>query len=32
MVTPRYRVARISADVVELIDVLDNSTRRLALR
>jgi len=31
-VTPRYRVARISADVVELIDVNDNSVRRLALR
>jgi Tfp pilus assembly protein PilP len=31
-VTPRYRVARISADVVELLDVIDNSTRRLALR
>jgi hypothetical protein len=31
-VTPRYRVVRISADVVELLDVIDNSTRRLALR
>ena len=31
-VTPRYRVARISADVVELTDVVDNSVRRLALR
>ena len=31
-VTTRYRVVRISADVVELLDVLDNSTRRLALR
>ena len=31
-VTPRYRVARISADVVELTDVIDNSVRRLALR
>ena len=31
-VTPRYRVAKISADVVELTDVIDNSTRRLALR
>jgi hypothetical protein len=31
-VTPRYRVVRISPDVVELIDVIDNSTRRLALR
>jgi len=32
MVTPRYRVARISADVVELQDVNDQSLRRLALR
>jgi hypothetical protein len=31
-VTPRYRVAKISADVVELTDVIDNSARRLALR
>ena len=31
-VTPRYRVAKISADVVELTDVIDNSIRRLALR
>ena len=31
-VTPRYRVAKISADVVELVDVVDDSTRRLALR
>ncbi len=31
-VTPRYRVTKISADVVELIDVIDNSVRRLALR
>jgi hypothetical protein len=31
-VTPRYRVARISAEVVELTDVIDNSVRRLALR
>jgi hypothetical protein len=31
-VTPRYRVAKISADVVELTDVVDNSVRRLALR
>jgi hypothetical protein len=30
--TPRYRVAKISPDVVELTDVIDNSTRRLALR
>lgn len=31
-VTPRYRVGKISADVVELVDVGDNSIRRLALR
>jgi hypothetical protein len=31
-VAVRYRVARISADVVELVDVNDNSVRRLALR
>jgi hypothetical protein len=31
-VTPRYRVAKISAEVVELTDVIDNSVRRLALR
>jgi hypothetical protein len=31
-VTPRYRVAKISGDVVELTDVIDNSVRRLALR
>lgn len=31
-VTPRYKVARISPDVVELTDVTDSSTRRLALR
>jgi Tfp pilus assembly protein PilP len=31
-VTPRYRVVQISAEVVELLDVIDNSTRRLALR
>ena len=31
-VTPRYRVAKISADVVELTDVIDRSVRRLALR
>jgi hypothetical protein len=31
-VTPRYRVAKISGDVVELTDAIDNSTRRLALR
>jgi hypothetical protein len=32
MVTPRYRVAKIAADVIELQDVTDNSVRRLALR
>jgi len=32
MVTPRYRVVKISADVVELIDLGDGSSRRLALR
>ena len=31
-VTRRYRVTKISADVVELIDLTDNTTRRLALR
>ena len=31
-VTPRYRVAKISADVVELTDVIDDSTLRLALK
>jgi hypothetical protein len=31
-VTLRYRVAKISADVVELTDLTDNSIRRLALR
>ena len=31
-ITPRYRVAKISADVVELSDEADHSTRRLALR
>jgi hypothetical protein len=31
-VTSRYRVARIAADVVELTDTLDGSTRRLALK
>jgi hypothetical protein len=31
-VTARYRVARISVDVVELLDLNDNSLRRLALR
>jgi hypothetical protein len=32
LVTPRYRVSKIGADVVELVDVDDNSVRRLALR
>ena len=32
MVTPRYRVARISADVVELDDLATHTPRRLALR
>ena len=31
-VTPRYRVAQIAADVVELTDATDHSARRLALR
>ncbi len=31
-VTPRYRIAKISADVVELIDLVDNSTLRLVLK
>jgi hypothetical protein len=31
-VTSRYSVTKISADVVELTDAIDNSTRRLALR
>ena len=31
-VTARYRVSRISTDVVELLDLNDNSLRRLALR
>jgi uncharacterized small protein (DUF1192 family) len=31
-VTARYRVVKISADVVELIDLTDSSVRRLALR
>jgi uncharacterized small protein (DUF1192 family) len=31
-VTARYRVVKISADVVELLDLTDNSVRRLALR
>jgi hypothetical protein len=32
LVTPRYRVVKISSDVVELTDLIDGSTRRLALR
>jgi hypothetical protein len=32
LVTPRYRVALIAAEVVELLDLEDNSTRRLALK
>jgi hypothetical protein len=31
-VTPRYRVTRIAADVVELQDLIDHSTLRLALK
>ena len=31
-VTPRYRVVKVSADVVELRDLTDNTVRRLALR
>jgi hypothetical protein len=31
-VTPRYRVMQIASDVVELLDLEDNTTRRLALR
>ena len=31
-VTERYRVTKISADVVELVDLLDDTVRRLALR
>jgi hypothetical protein len=31
-VTPRYRVERISTDVVELVDLTDNHIRRLAMR
>jgi hypothetical protein len=31
-VTPRYRVTKISADVVELLDLSSNTPRRLALR
>jgi hypothetical protein len=32
LVTPRYRVVRISSDVVELVDLGDGSTLRLALK
>jgi len=32
LVTPRYRVEKISSDVVELTDLTDGATRRLALR
>ena len=32
LVSLRYRVVRISADVVELVDLSDGSTRRLALK
>jgi hypothetical protein len=32
LVTPRYRVTKISADVVELTDLADDTTHRLALR
>lgn len=31
-VTARYKVERISADVVELLDLTENTTRRLAMR
>ncbi len=31
-ITPRYRVVKISADVVELSDESDHTIRRLALR
>jgi hypothetical protein len=31
-VTPRYRVVKVSADVVELLDLSTNTPRRLALR
>jgi hypothetical protein len=31
-VPPRYRVTKISSDVVELVDTVDNTIRRLALR
>jgi hypothetical protein len=32
LVTPRYRVTQIAAEVVELLDLEDSSTRRLALK
>ncbi len=32
MLGSRYRVARVGADVVELVDTIDNSVRRLALK
>lgn len=32
LVTPRYKVTQITADVVELLDLTDNSLRRLALK
>jgi hypothetical protein len=32
LVTPRYRIAAISAGVVELVDLLDHSTLRLVLK
>lgn len=32
LVTARYRVTQITADVVELLDLQDNTTRRLALK
>lgn len=32
LVTPRYKVAAIAADAVELLDLQDNSTRRLGLK
>jgi Tfp pilus assembly protein PilP len=31
-VTARYKVERISSDVVELLDLTENTTRRLAMR
>ncbi|HYM23945.1 MAG TPA: hypothetical protein VEU08_12085 [Vicinamibacterales bacterium] len=32
VLTPRFKVSRIAADVVEITDVTDGSTRRLALK